>query len=160
MSGMRVREFEAADADAVVALVRELQVHEAQYFDRMKPASEIGLWYLDYLLEDTAKYGGTLLVSEFNGSIAGYASLLANCPEESRDEVPYSFAYVGDLVVGSRFRRVGVGAALINACEERAKAAGQRWIRLSVLAANSGSRAFYNKCGYQEHLIKLEKALP
>lgn len=159
MTSISVREYVDADAKAVLALVHELQGHEAQLFDRMKPPSEIGPWYLKYLLEDTAKHDGALLVADTGETIAGYASLLARYEEDAVDEVSYTYAYVGDLVVGNSFRRKGVGALLIDVCEERARAAGQKWLRLSVLASNAGSRAFYERSGFHEHLITLEKQL-
>ena len=52
-----------------------------------------------------------------------------------------------------------VGAALLDACEDLARAAGQRWLRLGVLAANERARAFYARQGYGEILLTLEKRL-
>jgi ribosomal protein S18 acetylase RimI-like enzyme len=159
MTNIRVRDFKSADAEAVIALVRELQDHEAQFYDRLKPTSEIGEWYITNLQEDTAKHEGALLVAETGGAIAGFASLLTRCEASSPEEVAYTHAHIADLVVGSRFRRTGVGLALTTACEQRAKAAGQKWLRLSVLAANAEARAFYANSGFNELLIKLEKPL-
>ncbi len=159
MTSVRIREFVPTDAEAIIALVRELQDHETQFHDRMKPTGEIGQWYLTYLLEETAKHDGALLIAETGDAIAGYASLLTRCEEDSAEEVSYTYARVGDLVVGAEFRGMGVGSSLTAACEQRAKAAGQKWLRLSVLAKNAEARTFYASVGFHEHLIKLEKHL-
>jgi ribosomal protein S18 acetylase RimI-like enzyme len=159
MTHISVRDYEPSDAEAVVALVSELQDHESQFYDRLKPASEIGQWYITNLQEETSKHDGALLVAVTGDAVAGFASLLTRCEANGPEEVAYTHAHIGDLVVGTKFRRMGVGVALMTACEQRAKAAGQKWLRLSVLAANAEARAFYANSGFNELLVKLEKPL-
>jgi ribosomal protein S18 acetylase RimI-like enzyme len=159
MIDIRVRDFVPSDAEAIIALMRELQDHEAQFYDRLKPTSEIGHWYIIHLQEETAKHDGALLVAVTGDAIAGFASFLTRCEANGPEEIAYTHAHIGDLVVGAKFRRIGVGLALTTACEERAKAAGQKWLRLSVLAKNAEARAFYASSGFNELLIKLEKPL-
>ena len=60
-----------ADLDAVVALVRELQVWEAQYFDRMTPPEEIGASYVERVLADTASDGLQLCIDTGHFAYAG-----------------------------------------------------------------------------------------
>ena len=68
-------------------------------------------------------------------------------------------AHVDDLAVLASARSKGVGAALLDACEGLARAAGQRWLRLGVLATNDRARAFYARQGYGELSLTLEKKL-
>ena len=104
--------------------------------------------------------GGEGVVAEGEGAILGYASVRTSLSsEDEKDEIPYTYAHVDDLAVLASARSKGVGAALLDACEDLARAAGQRWLRLGVLAANERARAFYARQGYGEILLTLEKRL-
>ncbi len=77
----------------------------------------------------------------------------------SARKILYTFSQVSDLAVLSAHRGHGLGRALIAACEGIARADGQRWIRLGVLAANQDARRFYARSGFSEMWLTLEKAL-
>ena len=120
----------------------------------------MGTWYIDRLKQAAAESQGRILVAESDGKILGYAALLTYVSaEDERDEIPYTYAHVDDLGVLASSRSQGVGAALLDACEKLARAAGQGWIRLGVLAANERARRFYARQGYGEILLTLEKKL-
>ena len=145
----------------MIAVVKDLQAHEARYYDRLKPVDGIGQWYIDGIIESIAKYRGAFLVAEQNGNLIGYATLLtAVDSSEDQDEVLYTYSHVSELAVRAGHRGKGVGSALLAECERKARAAGQKWLRLSVLAANGDAREFYAAFGLREHLITLEKPLP
>lgn len=140
--------------------MRELQVHESSIYDRMKPVDAIGVWYVDHVKTEVAKYKGKFLVAENGKVLLGYATLLTEVTSaDEPDEILYSYAYVGDLAVRMSHRSQGVGRALIEECEKIAKSAGQKWLRLGVLAANHGARKFYSRMGLEEKLLTLEKKL-
>ena len=144
----------------VVALVRELQAYESAIYDRMKPVDEIGPWYVDKVKADVVKHNGRFLVAEEGRKLLGCASLLAEVTSaDDPDEILYSYAYVGDLAVTMSHRGQGVGRALIEECEKIARAAGQKWLRLGVIAANQSAREFYNRMGLEEKFLTLEKKL-
>ncbi len=125
-----------SDEAQVVELVRELQAHESGVYDRMKPVDEIGPWYVDKMKADVAKHRGKILVAEKGKKLLGCASLLTEVTSvDDPDEILYSYAYIGDLAVTMSHRGQGVGRALIEECEKIAKAAGQKWLRLGVIAA-------------------------
>ena len=137
-----------------------MQIHEGQYFDRLKPPEDIGPWYVDDLRKDVAKFKGTFLVAEANGIVAGHAALLTEMSSEGeRDEIVYAFAYVTELAVLKSHRRRGIGHLLVAECERLARKAGQRWLRLGVLANNESARSFYASLGLEERFLSLEKKL-
>lgn len=141
-------------------MLRDLQAHELAIHDRTRRPEDVGLPYIEALKQDIRGGNGHLLVAEEGGAILGYASLILSVSmENERDEVPYTHAYVGDLAVLADQRGGGIGSALLAACEDLSRNAGQRWIRLGVLAANGRARAFYAREGYGEHLVTLEKPL-
>jgi ribosomal protein S18 acetylase RimI-like enzyme len=158
--GLRIRPFQSKDESEVVLLVRELQDHEAVYFDRMAPSSDIGSWYVSRVLREARDSGGELIVAELDGRIVGYATLLTRqSSETSIDEVLYTYAYVGDLIVTKSARGRGVGAQLLQECERLARAAGERWLRITVLAANPQAIEVYKRFGFTDQLIDMEKPL-
>jgi len=55
--------------------------------------------------------------------------------------------YVQGLAVDEQYRRQGVGAALIGAMEERARAAGSTRLTLNVAGRNVGARRLYTRSG-------------
>src|SRR3954471_22488015 len=117
-----VRPYDRGDLAAVVRLVRDLQAHEAALFDRMKPAGEMGAWYVDLLEKWNREEHGTLLVAEENGEVVGYATILTNVVEDGTgDEASYSYASVGDLVTSESMRGRGIGKLLLEECERRAR---------------------------------------
>jgi ribosomal protein S18 acetylase RimI-like enzyme len=108
--GTTIRDYRETDANAVVEIARQLQSHEIQYFDRLKPAHSIGLWYLDVLLSDVQKHQGKFLVAESKSGIVGYATLLLGLTSaDEPEEILYSYGHIGDLAVASTYRGKGIG---------------------------------------------------
>lgn len=158
--GITIRDFRAGDEAGVVAVVRDLHRYERQFYDRSRDPDTMDVWYIDHLRQEAAKSRGRILVAEGPDGIVGYASFHAVVTsEDDKDEIPHSYSYVGDLGVLASCRGMGIGGALLDACEALAREAGQRWLRLSVLAANDRARSFYRRRGLKEHLITLEKPL-
>ena len=154
-----IRTYASTDRDALLQLVRELQMHEVRLFDRMKPADQIGAEYIAGLNDQCSEHDGEILVAEMAGRIVGYAAVMKRIRQTDPDETDYVYADVFDLAVTEQARGTGIGGALLNACEGLARQAGTRWLRISVLAKNNGALALYRKFGFREHLIQLEKPL-
>jgi ribosomal protein S18 acetylase RimI-like enzyme len=155
-----IRPYEVRDELAVVMLARELQGHESRIFDRMTPPREIGSWYVARILRSARDSGGELLVADRGGQAIGYATLLLGRSSESEmDEVLYTFAYVGDLIVTHPLRRQGIGKALLTECERLARAAGEKWLRVTVLSRNSNAIALYRGAGFDGQFTEMEKPL-
>jgi ribosomal protein S18 acetylase RimI-like enzyme len=144
----------------VIDLVRQLQRHETRCFDRLKPPDSLGRWHLDDLLDEAETRSGRLLAAEWNLEAVGYAAFLPGLTSaEDHDEVLYSYADVGGLAVAVHHRGNGIGRALMSECERLALAAGEKWLRLSVLGGNRSARQFHEGFGMRESLVGLEKKL-
>jgi ribosomal protein S18 acetylase RimI-like enzyme len=79
--------------------------------------------------------------------------------DDQIDEVPFTYAHVGDLAVAAAQRGKGIGRAMLAECERRARAAGTRWLRITALAGNAQARASYRAFGLEEQFISFEKRL-
>jgi GNAT superfamily N-acetyltransferase len=155
-----IRPYEPRDEHGVVLLARELQEHEARIFDRMTPPRDIGSWYVFRIVQDARASGGDLLVAERKGRLAAYATLLVGQSSlTAMDEVHYTFAYVGDLVVTQSERGRGIGKALLAECERLARAAGEKWLRVTVLSRNLRAVSLYRQCGFDSQFTDMEKPL-
>lgn len=154
-----VRNYVSSDLDSVIALARELQAHEIQFFDRLRPTPEIGVAYINKILSELAKHKGQMLIAESDGKIVGYASLFVEVVDDDPEVIAYSFSSIGDLVVSEHHRGHGVGQLLMATCERIARENGQKWLRLSVIAGNASARRFYERAGLEDHVYRLEKKL-
>lgn len=160
MMRITVRDYEPAkDADGIRACTIELQDFERRLDPRMPRGEEIVDDYLIQLVGRCAKYAGKVIVAEVNQDIAGFISVWTRVPSEEMDEGEFEYGYVSDLVVRRSSRGHGLGRALLEAAEAYARDSGARWLRIGVLAENSGARALYRACGFDDYSIELEKAL-
>lgn len=114
--------------------------------------------YLDRVLKEWTGERGVSLVAELDGRPAGF--LLAEVQTDRRNYwVSRRFGEVQELHVHPRFRRRGVGRALITAAEKEFRRRGCRVVRLSTWAFQRPARALYLGRGYRELNVKLEKRL-
>lgn len=84
-----------------------------------------------------------ILVAELDGEFAGYVHL---CAYETTFSPPAS--NVMGLAVCTKFRRQGVGRALLRAAEDWARASGHETVRLCSGMERTEAHEFYAQCGY------------
>lgn len=99
------------------------------------------------------------LIAEANGEVAGYAF---SWVIQYRDHPTYrdfdSF-YIDDICVLEKFRRLGIGRALMAHCVEEAKKRGCKNVELGVWSFNKDAIAFYESCGMTERVKRMELRL-
>ncbi|HEX8557771.1 MAG TPA: GNAT family N-acetyltransferase [Pyrinomonadaceae bacterium] len=129
-----------ADADALLAMIKELWGHERMPFEEAPVRAALAR-----LLEDDA-YGVAYLMLA-GAEAAGYFVLGFGYSLEfhGRD------AFVDELFVRDEFRGRGLGAAALDfaagVCRER----GVRALHLEVDHSNPRAHALYRKSGFQDH---------
>ena len=139
-----IREYQDRDETQLVGLIRELQAFEFPLYRWGKQPEDIGPWYVQVAKEQCAKYEGSILVAEAENLLLGYATIMTKCEDdENDDEIAYTYAQIYDLVVTRSARRKGIGNALMQACEDKARSAGRKIFRIGVLAQNTGAIAAY-----------------
>jgi ribosomal protein S18 acetylase RimI-like enzyme len=77
-------------------------------------------------------------------------------PDE--DQTPY--AYISDLIVLPRYRRRGIGRALLDRAEALVRSSGAKVLRGGVLAKNEPAARLYRSAGFAGYQLQLVKKLP
>lgn len=159
VAGMEIRRFEAGDEDPVELCIAELQEYERKIDARVLPAAAVQGWYLDYLRKQCDEQEGAIFVALVSGRVVGFAAVQARVPCEDTDEEDYEFAYISDVGVNPDHRGAGLGRALIAACEAFARSKGARWLRIGVLGKNGLARGLYERCGFEDRQVLMEKVI-
>ena len=155
-----VREFdEASDGAAIRRAFIELQDFERAIDPRMPPGEEIADRYLRLMFDRCAEFSGVVLVAEVDNTVVGFVSVWTRYRSSEPDDDPSEHGFIPDLVVLASHRGRGIGRALLEAAETRAREAGADGVRLSVKTGNAGARSLYEADGYEPTDIYLEKKL-
>lgn len=94
---------------------------------------------------------GACLVAEAHGTVIGY--LAAGLREETWRRVVRS--ELENMYVDERWRRAGVGRALVQAFREWSREVGARQSFVEAYAGNAGAVAFYESCGFAVRWVAL-----
>jgi GNAT superfamily N-acetyltransferase len=154
-----IRDYAAEDADGLFGLMRELQRDLIPLDDRMLPLVQLAPPYRDSVLAECAAAKGKAIVADDAGRLVGYATVLLDIPSDKRDEIPHSYAFVGELLVTRDARGRGIGTRLLAACERFAREGGAQWLRIEALAGNIDARRLYARSGFADRLVEMEKPL-
>ena len=154
-----IRDYRDEDETHLIRLIRELQSHEINYYDRMIPPGEIAGWYIDSIRKDCREYAGHIRIAARDSLPVGYCVVLTRVPNEEADELSFDYSHVSELAITKSARGESIGKALLQDAECLARAAGGKWLRVNVLAKNTIARDAYSRYGFEEHLINMEKPL-
>ena len=95
-------------------------------------------------IDDALGRSGDLILACEGCNIVGFAALSSKAKE----------VYINQIVVKNRFRKQGIGTALIA---EVIKVAGNRDVTCHVRFSNEASRTLFSGCGFQEDETKKTK---
>ena|SRR5438067_1084806 len=137
-----VREALSSDTDALASLMAELGYPVtpdalSSRIQKMPPSSRT-------------------FVAELDGSIAGFVGCSALAIYES--DIPV--CWIMALSVAQRFRRRGVGRALLLRVEQWCAASGLHDIRVHSGERRRDAHAFYEACGFEHTGRRFKKSLP
>ncbi len=152
MRGVRVRRARPGERDAVLALWTALHREHEALDPRYRLADDAPLmWandFQEWARDDQHAY---LVAEEERGRLVGLitAHLLVPTPVYAPD----LFAHVDDLYVVPEARGRGVGARLVEAVRDWARAQGASSLRAGVLALNPAGRAFWARMGAADFAV-------
>jgi aminoglycoside 6'-N-acetyltransferase I len=148
-----VRPFETVDADAVaVAIVDSSTHHTALEPDRYRvlDPTRVAAVYragLQHPAGQPADEAATF-VAELDGRVVGMVDIHVARPAGAHQ--PRTYGYIPELAVAADARRRGVGAALMAAAEDWARARGCAHTVLDYNARNADAGRFYrDRLGYR-----------
>jgi GNAT superfamily N-acetyltransferase len=103
--------------------------------------------YLAYSLDPAHSAGAEQLVAEAEGRLVGAVLFLAHVRD--RPEWPASASTFWTLVVDPTARRMGIGARLVEACIDRARASRARHLIIDTMPFLTSAEAFYGPFGFE-----------
>ncbi|MCT9096621.1 N-acetyltransferase [Haloarchaeobius sp. HME9146] len=97
---------------------------------------------------------GDVLVDRVDDRIVGFVMF----ERTSADlEVDVTRGVIQNLYVVPEYRGAGRGSALLDAAEEQLRERGADVVQLEVMAKNTEAREFYERAGYHDHRVVMEK---
>lgn len=127
--------------------IRPFEIGDAESIRRLN-AEELGY---DFPLDETVKKLAALAGSPKDRIFVAVADSVAVGYVHANDyDVIYAphMKNIMGIAVAKRYRRKGVGRALLGEVEAWAKKTGARGVRLVSGASRTGAHAFYRRCGY------------
>jgi ribosomal protein S18 acetylase RimI-like enzyme len=99
------------------------------------------------------------LVAEQEGGLAGFVVVMLEHTAKIPLFVPRLYAVIDNLVVDTRYRRRGLGRALMVQAENWASTRGATEVTLNVFEFNQAAQKMYQALGYQTRSRKMAKRL-
>ena len=157
---LRIRDFDPAN-DKIAALSFILG---SQHYERaLEPDRRIDLAVADdhyaVLMKDVTANAGRVFVAETEGRAAGWAVFVVAQAPAYVVEDQRTHGYIAELFVDESTRGLGVGRALIAACEDEARARGLGHMTIGVLTASRRTAEIYARAGYAPYTSELRKYL-
>ena len=159
MTAFHIREADLArDKPAFLTFIMGTQRFEYVFEPNRRLDAEVAADYLEPLLRRLAEKGGRIVVAEnADGLTLGWGVVL-----EAEDDVfvvaaERRYAYIAELFVVEGARGMGVGRALIAACEDWARSKGNNVMQIGVLPGNARAKAIYEQAGYSAYGLQLRR---
>jgi GNAT superfamily N-acetyltransferase len=127
--------------------IHPMRAQELERIERDLPFHSHEQW-LDWLTRQ--EQGSiTLFTAWWDGAGIGHA-MVAWTPRGDRYVEWIGCPWIYDVLTHPEYRSRGVGAAMLRACEEAARARGEHIIGIGVALTNTRARALYERLGYHD----------
>ena len=156
----RIRDFDAAaDRQAALSFIMGSQRHEHEVEPNRRLDEGVAAEYFAELVQELAQKQGRAFVAEREGAVIGWGVLVVEEGPVFVTEAERPYAYITELFVTEAARGLGVGQALIAACEEEARRLGLKQIMIGALSENRRTMDIYGRAGYRPYTAELRKYL-
>jgi len=148
-----------ADRPAALSFIMGSQRYEHAFEPNRRLDPAVADEYFAELAEELAQKQGRAFVAERRGEVVGWGVLVVEEGPLFVTEDERSYAYITELFVNEAARGLGVGQALIAACEEEARRLGLKQIMIGALSGNRRAMDIYERAGYRPYTAELRKYL-
>lgn len=153
-----VRPAEETDLAPMAALAAELvRFHHALDDRRFLLARGVEEGYRDWFARELRRREAILLVAEREGSIVGYC--YGRIEGRDWNMLLDRHAALHDVFVRADARAHGVGARLVDAFVERARAQGAPRVVLHSATQNTAAQKLFAKLGFRATMIEMTREL-
>ena len=162
---MKIIEFNTKYSEQVKDLLVELQLYIVglDEFGLNIITDEFRETYFVNTFNELNSHDGKmfLAVSDDRESVFGLICGYIHKYDES-DKIDYvcpKTGIVSELIISEKYRRMGIGQALIDAIEKYFTDCGCEYSKIDVFAYNKGAKKLYEKNNYVDRLIPMSKRL-
>ncbi|HEY5072533.1 MAG TPA: GNAT family N-acetyltransferase [Caulobacteraceae bacterium] len=139
-------------------------IEGSQHFERVfepdrRVDSTVAAEHYAVLMAQVAKGGGCVFIADQDGRAIGWAVFVVGKSPLFVIEEQRAFGHIAELFVEEPARGLGVGRALIAACEDEARGIGLGHVMIGVLTANRRAADIYARSGYAPYTAELRKYL-
>lgn len=159
MPSMILRTALPRDRDAVVELIHQLNVYEADLVgDRRRDYDGADAYY-DELMARLTRRNGRIVLAEDKGVVVGAMGFSLDQDAAYVEDEVRNHGTVTDLIVHSEWRGKGIGQMLLNEAERLTKEAGLKRLMIGALVANERAERTYRQFGFEPYVSFLKKEL-
>lgn len=150
-----IRPARPADLEAIAHLLGDLDSFHQEFEPNLLLQGDPKIVPVERLQRYLDGEEHVVLVAPVDGEIAGFARLQIEDRPENRIFKACRAGVIHELAVSERYRRHGIGRALMEAAHAAARAAGVESLSLSHFAGNEVAGRFYDSMGYRPYMRNL-----
>jgi GNAT superfamily N-acetyltransferase len=155
-----IRDFDLTrDREAALSFIRGSQAYEYEVEPNRRLDDRVAGEYLPVLLKAVADRQGRIFLAETAGRAIGWGAILVEENPLFVIEAERRIGYISELFVEEAARGLGVGQALMAACEDEARRKGLGQVVVGVLTQSKRTARIYDRAGYRPYTSELRKYL-
>lgn len=144
-----VRRAAAEDCQAVCEMLEELHLIHSCALPGVFRKPDASAMFRDRVEELVHEPDSAVFVAEVDGEVAGAALAVVRDSPDRMAMMPRRYGWVESIGVRERFRREGVGSALMHAAERWSRENGASTCELNVWEFNQAAIRFYESLGFE-----------
>ncbi len=159
MPSITLRTALPQDRDAVVELIHQLNLFEAELVGDRRRDYDAASTYYDELMMRLARRNGRIVLAEDDGIAVGAMGFSLDQDAAYVTDKVRSHGTVTDLIVHAEWRGRGIGQMLLNEAERLTREAGLKRLMIGALVANERAVHTYTQFGFEPYVSFLKKEL-
>ncbi|MBA1155819.1 GNAT family N-acetyltransferase [Microvirga mediterraneensis] len=159
MSNIFLRTALPADRDAVIELIHQLNVFEADLVGDRRRDYGAAAEYYDELMQRLSRRSGRVVLAVAEGVTVGAMGFSLDQDAAYVIDGVRNHGTVTDLIVHGDWRGQGIGQAFLKEAERLTREAGLKRLFIGVLAANERAERTYRTFGFEPYVSILSKEL-